>query len=98
MVYYGDVLPDWFDFHALQLTISAAMGITALGAIIVAARVRHLAVRASLAVVLLAATGAMFAYYQGPMHRGEEQCAFRFLKSDLAIDGCLEGPSGVAAR
>jgi hypothetical protein len=90
------VLPDWFDFHALQLSIAGAMLLTSLSAILAVALIRTFVLRAGLAVVMLGMTVALFAYYQGPVHRGEQQCSFRFLKSDLAIDGCANPSAGTA--
>jgi hypothetical protein len=82
------VLPDWFDLTALRVVVSAAALVTAFSAILVLALTRRLVVRAGLAVVLVAASGALVLYHQGPLKDAERTCSYRFLKSDLAVDGC----------
>jgi hypothetical protein len=95
LVYGGGVLPDWFDLHALRLTVSIAAVVCALLAVLALARLRHPALRAGFAVVLLAATGALGVWYQGPLKHADETCSYRFMKSDLAVDGCI-APNGTA--
>ena len=95
MLYDGGVLPDWFDLHALRLTVSTAAIVCAFAAILAAACFRRTVVRAGLAVVLLAASSALVVYYQGPLQRADDTCSYRFMKSDLAVDGCL-APNGTA--
>ncbi len=89
------MLPDWFDLHALRLTVTTAAAVCALGAVLVVAFLRKPFARFGLAVVLLAATSCLVVYYQGPLARADDTCSFRFMKSDLAVDGCAV-PNGAA--
>ena len=88
MPYDGGVLPDWFDFHALQLTVTITAAVCALLAVLAVARFRQPLLRAGVALVLVAATSALVVYYQGPLQRAQDNCSYRFMKSDLAVDGC----------
>jgi hypothetical protein len=66
-------------------------------AILAVAYFRRPAVRAGLAVVLLAATSFLVFYDAGPLQRADRNCSYRFMKSDLAVDGCLPpAPNGTA--
>jgi hypothetical protein len=83
------VLPDWFDFHALQLTVTVTAAVCALLAVLAVARFRQPLLRAGVALVLLGASSALVVYYQDPLQRAEDHCSYRFMKSDLAVDGCV---------
>jgi hypothetical protein len=90
------VLPDWLDLEALRLIVAGATVLTALGAVLAVAFLRTVSMRAGLAVVLLGATAALLFYSQGPLKDCEETCECRFLKSEIAVDGCV--PLDAAAR
>jgi len=95
LLYVGGVLPDWFDLHALRLTVSVSAAVCVLLAVLAVARFRRPVWRAGFAVVLVAAASALVVYYQGPLQRADDTCSYRFMKSDLAIDGCAV-PNGTA--
>jgi hypothetical protein len=82
------VLPDWFDLHVLRLTVAAATVATGLGAVLWLALARQVALRAAGSLVLAAMTIALVFYAQGPLKDCEQTCDCRFLKSDIAVDGC----------
>jgi hypothetical protein len=86
------VLPDWFDLETLRATVAGATVVTALGALLALAFFRRIWLRAGVAVVLLGATAALLFYVQGPLQDCEDTCDCRFLKSDLAVDGCAPLP------
>jgi hypothetical protein len=83
------VLPDWFDLHALRLVVTYSAVACALGAVLMVALTRRLWLRAGLSVVLAAAAVALVVYHQGPLDHASDTCSYRFLKSDLAVDGCV---------
>jgi hypothetical protein len=89
------VLPDWFDLQALRLTVTVTAAVCALLAVLAVARFRQPLLRAGVAVVLIGAASALVVYYQGPLQRAEDNCSYRFMKSDLAVDGCAV-PNGTA--
>ena len=90
------MLPDWLDLEALRTIVAGATVATALGAVLAVAFFRKVSMRAGLAVVLLGATGALLFYAQGPLKDCEETCDCRFLKSEIAVDGCA--PIDATAR
>jgi hypothetical protein len=87
------VLPDWFDLHVLRLTVAAATVATGLGAVLWLALARQVALRAAGSLVLAAMTIALVFYAQGPLKDCEQTCDCRFLKSDIAVDGCATVPA-----
>jgi hypothetical protein len=86
------VLPDWFDFEALRTFVAVATVVAALGAILSVAFFRRTWLRAGFAVVLLGAAATLVFYFQGPLNDCKETCSCRFLKTDIAVDGCATVP------
>ena len=86
------MLPDWFDLHVLRLAVAAATVATGLGAVLWIALARQAALRAVGSLALVAMTVALIFYAQGPLKDCEQTCDCRFLKSDIAVDGCATVP------
>ena len=49
---------------------------------------RSTVLRFSLAAIFLACAIGLVAYSHGPLQRAETTCHYRFLQSDLVVDGC----------
>jgi hypothetical protein len=77
------VLPDWFDLHVLENTVAVAAALCALGMVYVLARVRHLAAKVVLVVVLAGLVGSLVFYRAVPLQHCQKQSSCKFLKSEL---------------
>jgi hypothetical protein len=91
------VLPQWFDLHALQLTVAGAAVLCGISAVLSLALSRATVLRFGLAAVFLAGAISLVAYSTGPLHRAQTTCHYRFLQSDLVVNGCAHATSGGAA-
>jgi hypothetical protein len=81
------MLPDWFDLHALRLTVAAGVVVLGVGAVLALAMARQWFVKIVLAVVLIAGAVALVAYDRGPLHRCTQQTTCHFLNDDIAVNG-----------
>jgi hypothetical protein len=82
------VLPDWFDLEALRMFLAVGIALSALAAIWAVVSYRTVMLRAGLAVVFLGLSATMLFYFQGPLKHCASTCDCRFLKTDIAVDGC----------
>jgi hypothetical protein len=92
--YSPSVLPHWFDLHALQLTVAGLAVLCGISAVLSLALGRMATLRFGLAILFVAGTVGLVAYSRGPLQRAESTCHYRFLKSELAIDGCAHAQTG----
>jgi hypothetical protein len=92
------VLPDWFDLETLRMFLGVGIALSALAAIWAVVYYRNVVLRAGLAVVFLGLSATMLFYFQGPLKHCASTCDCRFLKTDIAVDGCATTQSASAHR
>ena len=92
------MLPDWFDLTTLRAFVGVGIALTALAAIFAVVYYRNVVLRAGLAVVFLGLSATMLVYFQGPLKDCAKTCDCRFLKTDIAVDGCATTQSASAQR
>jgi hypothetical protein len=88
------VLPHWFDLHALQMTVAGAAVLCGISAVLSLALSRSTVLRFGLAAMFLAGGISLVAYSHGPLQHAEATCHYRFLQSDLVVNGCVHATSG----
>src|SRR5262249_54418939 len=94
--YSTSVLPHWFDLHALQLTVAGLAVVCAISAVRSLALGPVAMLRFGLALVFAVGAIGLVAYSRGPLQRAETTCHYRFLRSNLVIDGCVHARSAAA--
>jgi hypothetical protein len=92
------VLPDWFDLATLRTFLGVGIALTALAAIFAVVYYRNVMLRAGLAVVFLGLSATMLFYFQGPLKDCASTCDCRFLKTDIAVEGCATTHNASAPR
>jgi hypothetical protein len=95
--YSASVLPHWFDFHTLQLTVAGAAVLCGICAVLSLALSRSTVLRFGLAAMFVAGAISLVAYSHGPLQDAEATCHYRFLQSDLVVTGCAHATSGGSA-
>ncbi len=89
------MLPHWFDFHALQVSVGVLAVVLGVSAVLILSLARPAVVRFGLALLCVAGVVGLVVYAQGPLHKAEQTCHYRFLKSDLRLDGCVHANAAV---
>lgn len=86
------MLPDWFDFDALRLTVSTSVVVLALGALAALVFIRRVVARVLVLLVLGGLAGGGV-FYASRLDDCKARCDCKFLFDHIRVDDCIEPAS-----